>query len=126
MSHETTGILVATLFLARDLAHREHLATKGLGSDARHRALGEFYEGIVDLADTLAEGYMGRFDVDLDIPLLAHGSGEDIINVLTAQVEWIRATRYDAIAREETPLHNIVDEVEMRYYHTLFKLRRLK
>jgi hypothetical protein len=126
MAHEQTGILVATLFLARDLAHREHLATKGLGADARHRALGEFYEAIVELGDSLAEGYMGRFDVDLDIPLLAHATGDDIINVLTAQAEWVREMRYNAIPREETPLHNIVDEIEMRYYHTLFKLRRLK
>lgn len=126
MSHESTGLLVATLFLARDLAHREHLATKGIGADARHRALAEFYDEIVGLGDDLAESYMGRFNVDLDIPLLASGVGEDIIAVLEAQVEWIHATRYDAVAREETALNNIVDDIELRYYRTLFKLRRLK
>lgn len=126
MSHENTGLLVATLFLARDLAHREHLATKGIGADARHRALGEFYDEIVDLGDDLAESYMGRFNVDLDIQLLASGVGEDIIAVLEAQADWVHTTRYDAVAREETALNNIVDDIELRYYRTLFKLRRLK
>jgi hypothetical protein len=126
MSHEKTGIIIATLFLARDLAHREHLATNGIGADARHRSLGEFYEEIVELGDDLAESYMGRFNVDLDIPLLASGVGEDIIAVLEAQADWIHATRYEAVAREETALNNIVDDIELRYYRTLFKLRRLK
>ena len=126
MSHENTGLLVATLFLARDLAHREHLACKGLGSDARHRALGEFYDEIVTLGDDLAESYMGRFNVDLDIPLLASGTGEDIIAVLEGQVDWIHTTRYTAVPREETALNNIVDDIELRYYRSLFKLRRLK
>lgn len=126
MSHEKAGLVLATLFLARDLAHREHLATKGPGAFAKHEALGEFYTGIIDLADTLAEGYMGRFDVDLDIPLLANESQDDIVDTLTAQVEWIRENRRAAIASEETPLHNIVDEIELRYYRTLFKLRRLQ
>lgn len=125
MAEKETGTLIATLFLARDLAHREHLATKGPGSDARHRALAEFYEAIVDLADTLAEGFMGRFDVDLTIPLLSGDDQGDIIDALTAQAEWIRENRYYAIPSDETPLQNVVDEIEMRYYHTLFKLRRL-
>ena len=39
--------------------HRLHLQVKGEGSYAAHRALGKFYEGLHDKADTLIEGYQG-------------------------------------------------------------------
>ena len=44
--------LISLLFLARDLAHREHLRTD---SFAQHMALGEFYDEIIDNADAIAE-----------------------------------------------------------------------
>jgi len=39
--------------------HRLHLQVKGEGSYAAHKALGKFYEGLHDKADTLIEGYQG-------------------------------------------------------------------
>lgn len=48
--------LIAVLFLSRDIAHREHLSTT---SFSQHMALGEFYPGVIDLADKLAEAYQG-------------------------------------------------------------------
>lgn len=39
--------------------HRLHLKVKGDGSYAAHKALGNFYEGLHDQADTLIEGYQG-------------------------------------------------------------------
>jgi hypothetical protein len=125
MAHEKVSMMIATLFLARDLAHREHLKVKGPGSYAAHSALGAFYDGIVDLADSLAEAYQGRFAVLLDIPLAGDEGGRSIIDALASQREWIRKSRYEAIPKEETPLHNIVDEIESLYMTTLYKLRFL-
>jgi len=126
MQHAEAGILVATLFLARDLAHREHLRVTGEGSFARHKALEGFYDGIVDLADQLAEAYQGCFDVILEIPLLAAPEETDIIEQLASQRQWIREEGREAIPRSETPLHNIVDEIEALYMSTLYQLRRLR
>ena len=47
--------LISLLFLARDLAHREHLRTK---SFAQHMALNTFYNEIVENADAIAEAYL--------------------------------------------------------------------
>ncbi len=118
-------LIVATLFLARDVAHRAHLKTQGPGSLAKHLALEEFYNSVVDLADTLTETYQGCFDVLLDIPLLNHDGGEDITQTLQAQRQWIRECRYEAVPKEETPIHNIIDEIEALYMRTNFKLNRL-
>lgn len=124
--HKSAGELVATLFLARDMTHRAHLAVEGPGSFAKHEALGSFYGGIVGLADAFAETYQGRFDVLLDIPLLAEPDGDDIMAKLESQREWIRKARYEAMPKDETPLQNIVDEIEALYSSTRYKLMRLK
>ena len=125
MAAKQVGTLIATLFLARDLAHREHLKTTGAGSFARHDALGPFYEGIIGLADSLTECWQGRYEELLDIPLLAHDSDMPIRDVLRAQLDWIHDNRYEAIPREQTALHNMVDEIEALYMSTLYKLRFL-
>jgi hypothetical protein len=39
--------------------HKLHLKVTGDGSFAAHKALGEFYAGLHDHADTLVEGYQG-------------------------------------------------------------------
>jgi hypothetical protein len=121
----TIGMLVATLFLARDLAHREHLKATGPGSFAAHSALGDFYTSVVKLADTLTETYQGRFERLIDIPLLANDTQGSILDTLRAQREWIREARYDAVPQEETPLHNIIDEVESLYCSIIYKLKFL-
>ena len=47
------------LMNSRTQTHYFHLQTK---SYARHKALEKYYEGIVDLIDTYAEVYMGKYD----------------------------------------------------------------
>ena len=44
---------VGILFLARDVTHSVHLNTR---SYSKHKALQKFYENIIDLADSFAEG----------------------------------------------------------------------
>lgn len=119
MADKQTGILIGTLFLARDLAHREHLKTR---SYARHKALDAFYSEIVGLADSVAEGYQGLYANRLNIPLIAHESDTDIAEVLRGQLEWIHKNRYDAIPKEQTALHNAVDDIEKLYMDTLYQL----
>lgn len=120
--NNTAANLIALLFLARDLTHREHLKTT---SYAKHIALNEFYDSIVDLADTFAETYQGMKGIIANIPLAdATGTG-DIIAVLQQQVEWIEANRSDFSSNQEKPLQNIIDEICGQYYQTLYKLKNL-
>jgi hypothetical protein len=125
-SHAAIGQFIAVLFLARDLAHRAHLRTTGPGSFARHDALGDFYEGIIDLADSLAEAYQGCELVLIDIPLLDNEFPGEIKESLQAQLKWIKANRYKAVEREETHLQNIIDEIVALYDRTIFKLHFLE
>ena len=40
--------LISRVFYARNVAHFEHWRAKGEGSYAKHKALGHFYDDIVD------------------------------------------------------------------------------
>ena len=116
------GTLVATLFLARDVAHREHLKTR---SYSAHMALGDFYAGVIELADSLAETYQGHFNKLIDIPLLDAPKDTPIAEFLAGQHEWICDARYEAVPKDETAIQNIIDEIEALYMSTLYKLRFL-
>lgn len=120
------GQFIALLFLARDLAHKEHLRVSGPGSYARHVALGEFYPAIVDLADKLAEAYQGRHGIIKDVPLLDNEYGKDIVVALERQLKWLETNRYKAVVKEDTPLQNIIDEIVGQYLSTLYKLKNLE
>jgi hypothetical protein len=117
------GNLIATLFLSRDVAHREHLKTT---SYAAHMALGDFYDEVVDLADSLAEAYQGRFGIIENIPYLSDTMQGDITDKLAAYLKVVEHIRYEAVGKEESALQNIVDEVVALFLSTLYKLRRFK
>lgn len=121
--NNTAANLVALLFLARDLAHRAHLKTN---SYAQHIALNEFYDAIVDLADTFAETYQGMKGIIANIPLADDTGTGDIIEVLKQQVQWIEENRSTFPSNQERPLQNIIDEICGQYYQTLYKLDNLK
>lgn len=111
---------LALLFLARDLAHRQHWATK---SFAQHKALNEFYDAIVDLADKLAEAHMGRTGKRItNMPLLENEYEGTIEEILRQQLDWLEANRYKVARREDTPLQNIIDEIVGQYLSTLYML----
>lgn len=117
--------LIAILFLSRDIAHREHLKTT---SYAAHIALQEFYEGVIPLADQLAETYQGRYSSLKTIPYLKPEGAETVVDELEFQLEEIESLRQEAFGKgwKDTALQNIVDEIVALFLQTLYKLRRFK
>lgn len=115
--------LISLLFHSRDVAHREHLRTQ---SYAQHMALGSFYSDVVDLADSLAEAYQGRYGIIKGIEFVTTKDDGDIISVLEAHLEVIEEMRYSVCEKTETALQNIIDEIVSLYLSTLYKLRTLK
>ena len=117
-----TNKIVAVLFLARDLAHREHLKTN---SYAQHMALGAFYPAIIDLADRLAEACQGRHGPLQDIPLLSNDTGKtNIVEVLQSLLVKVEKMRSEI--GEDSSLQAIVDDIVELFLSTIYKLRFLK
>ena len=113
---------VGTLFLARDVAHSVHLNTR---SFAKHTALNEFYNNIVELADKFAEAYQGKYGLIGPISLMSAKKTTNIIEFLQNQADEIEEERYTVVDKACTPLHNIIDEILGQYFSTLYKLRFL-
>ena len=86
----TAGELIGRLFFARNVAHKEHLLTTLY---SRHKALGDYYDGVVSLADKFAEAFMGKYGRPDDIALTWAEDSEDIQSFIQANVEWIEANR---------------------------------
>ena len=52
---------ISTLMSSRTQAHIFHWRCKGVGAGWMHTALGEYYDGIIDLVDSLVESVQGRY-----------------------------------------------------------------
>jgi hypothetical protein len=113
---------VGHLFLARDVTHSVHLNTR---SYAKHQALGAFYDGIIDLADTFAEAYQGRHGLIGPITLQSAKKTGNVIEFLQESLAEIEANRYKFCDEDETAIQNIIDEIVALYLSTLYKLRFL-
>jgi DNA-binding ferritin-like protein len=64
----TIPAIVMEMMNAATQIHVLHLTITGDGSYAAHKALGDLYEALPDLADGIAEGYQGVTGQILDYP----------------------------------------------------------
>jgi hypothetical protein len=113
---------VGHLFLARDVAHSVHLNTR---SYAKHKALGSFYDKVVDLADDFAEAYQGRHGLMGPITLQSAKKNGNIIEFLQDSLAEIEANRYKFCDEDDSAIQNIIDEIVALYLSTLYKLKNL-
>ena len=113
---------VGLLFLARDVSHSVHLNTR---SFAKHKALQEFYEGIVGLADDFAEAYQGRHGLIGPISLQSAKKNGNIVEFLQDSLDEIEANRYKVCEESDTAIQNIIDEIVALYLSSLYKLKFL-
>ena len=119
---QAAAAIVAVLFTSRDHAHRAHLLTK---SYAQHVALGEFYDAVVDLADSLAEVTMGTYGAFTEIPVEppARGAIDAVLEAHLNKIEDLRAAFGGKAC--DRPIDNLLDEVGALFAQTLYKLRNL-
>jgi DNA-binding ferritin-like protein len=111
---------IGLLFASRDYAHKAHLNTD---SFAQHMALGDFYDEIIDLADSLAESWMGRNLTKVgEIPTINAPKGEPLA-VMKRLLDVVKDTR--DFVDGDTMLSNIVDEIEQLFTNTIYKLKFL-
>lgn len=113
---------VGTLFLARDVTHSVHLNTR---SYSKHKALRNFYDGVIDLADKFAEAYQGRHGLIGPISLMSAKKNGNVIEFLEDSLKDIESARYDVCDKGDTAMQNIIDEIVGLYLSTLYKLKFL-
>lgn len=111
---------VVVLFHAGTNTHLMHLQTK---SYSQHKALGHFYEAIVDLADKYAEAYQGCYGIIETYPQSYHGA----VNPLT-YLEKIKdyVVAAEKTLPEEPNLQNSYADILDLLDTTIYKLKNLK
>lgn len=116
--------LISRVFYTRNVAHWQHWRSTGTGSYAKHQALGEFYDGVIDHLDPLVEAYQGAFELVGDIPAPPKAK-EDILAHLTQEADWIEEHHED-ICQGNRAVANLIDSLTAVYLTAIYKLRNLK
>ena len=115
---------LGTLMQSRNQTHIFHLQTS---SYAKHIALNEYYEEIIDLIDGVAEAYQGKYELIKGYKMIGSlkdlESEDDIVEYLE------QIAKYCELKREKLPqdgfLTNIYDDIDTLLRSTLYKLKRL-
>jgi hypothetical protein len=97
-------IFFGVLFHSRDCMHLTHLQTT---SYAEHKALNKYYDGILDLTDSLIETYFGASGkrVSIKIPQSEYINAQAHLKQLYSYIESNRNIF------EESHIQNIIDEI---------------
>lgn len=119
MSDKIAAEMIGRLLAARTHAHILHLKTT---SFEEHGAIGTFYEEVGSLADTLAEVYQGMRGVRLDIPFETIKPTVTSAQLLRSLCNWVDANRDEVGSPTDTPVQNIIDEVQALIYQTMYRL----
>lgn len=118
---EPYALFIGTLMQSRNQAHIFHLQTP---SFAAHKALQDYYEGIVDLIDGLVESYQGRYGI------LRGYRMEGIIKEDDSAVTYFEGLcKFVEIIRTKVPqdsyIQNEIDNVVNLIESTKYKLKFL-
>ena len=117
---ENCALFLATLLHSATNTHFFHWSTD---SYAKHQALGTYYDEIVDLVDTLAEAYMGKYGKLTSFPSVYH-QPKDPIRYMESLQNFVRDARQDL--PQDSELQNIIDEIADLINTTTYKLKFLK
>jgi len=111
---------IADSFAIRTATHLAHLSAT---SYADHMALGEFYDGLLDLVDEYAEIYMGLEKRIAAFPKVMLPDDEPV-QMLEDYLQLV--TEEAAEDHDSEALKNVLAEIEALTARTLYKLVNLK
>ncbi len=118
----TVADFVSCLLFSRTQAHIYHLQTS---SFAKHNALGDYYDSIVGLVDSLVESYQGS-----NPNITGYSNNYTISNSEGAVVPYfekllLMVMEGRMLFGTDTDLQNIIDEIISLIKSTLYKLKKL-
>jgi hypothetical protein len=122
------GKLFSKLFESREMAHIYHLQVNGdMGSHAKHTALNNYYEGVLELIDSIIEAFQGQYGIveEYDVIDTSETRSKDTIEYFNELARFIKEER-KCINLEDTHLHSIIDDIVVLIYQTLYKLKYTK
>jgi DNA-binding ferritin-like protein len=117
---ENCALFLATMLHSATNTHFFHWSTD---SYAKHKALAKYYDSIVNLTDTFAESYMGKYGKFTAFPSVYH-QPKDPIRYMESLQSFVKEARQDL--PQDSELQNIIDEIADLINSTTYKLKFLK
>jgi DNA-binding ferritin-like protein len=116
---KSMALFLATLLHAGTNTHFLHWSTK---SYAKHKALGHFYEAIIEHTDALAETYFGIYGQITQFPSTYH-QPKDPLAYLQSLQAFVKESRSDLPMDSEIVqlIDNIAQEIDTTIYLLKFK-----
>ena len=114
------ALFLVTLLHSGTNTHLMHWSTK---SYAQHKALGHFYEKIIELTDQLAEAYFGCYKQITIFPDTYHLPRGLPLNYLESLQKFVKDARDDLPKESEIVqlIDNIAQEIDTTIYLLKFK-----
>jgi len=114
---KSMALFLATLLHSGTNTHFFHWATK---SYAKHKALGKFYENIIEHTDALAEAYFGCYGQITEFPATYHQPKEPL-----AYLQSLQAFVKDARANlpKDTEICQLIDNIAQEIDTTIYLLK---
>ena len=116
--------LLSILLSSNTQAQVFHRQTK---SFSEHKTLGEYYDEIIELVDSLTESYQGKYGIVIGyvaFPLISYKDNAATVAYFTdlsAQVTELRKS-----IGQDSYIQNQIDSIEQLLYQTKYKLVNLK
>jgi hypothetical protein len=118
--NDNVAMFAATLLHSATNTHFFHWSTN---SYSQHKALRQYYDGIVPLVDDYVEAYSGAYEQIKTFPSVYH-QPKDAVAYLKSLQTFIKEARADLPQDEQ--LCNLIDAIADLIDSTTYKLRFLK
>lgn len=115
--------MVCNILHSRNQAHVFHLQTQ---SFAEHKALNDYYDGVVDLFDGIVESYQGKYGIIKNFKTFKinqYKNKNKTISYFESLLDIIENNR-DSV--DDTYIQNQIDTVQELINSTIYKLKYLK
>ena len=121
---QSPEIFFGKMFQLRDILHTRHLHPTNpgqLGSGWEHKVLNDLYDDILDLTDSIIEGYQGKYGLlKIQIPASEYN------NIVAYLEDFVKFVENSYSMFPETWIQNELDNVQREIYSALYKLKYLK
>ena len=125
MNQSAVGEFIGVLLHSATITHFMHLQVTGEGSNAKHMALAAYYDGIVDLADSLAEAIQGcEKSIITGYPTMFANVNNEPVEYLESLKSFIATNR--AGISTESNIQNEIDSIATLIDSTIYKLTFLR
>ena len=116
---------IGTLLHSATITHFMHLQAQGEGSYAAHVALGDYYDGIVEAVDAVAECIQGAYDTIIEpYPNAYANTSAEPLEYMKSLRAYVRNKRNDL--PQDSEIQNEVDTIANLINRTCYKLERLR